>query len=168
MRASPLPRQPGQPGVPLLSFVACAVVLRRAAFLAVGGFAERLLTGGEEELVGWDLVAAGWQLSYLPEVIAHHCPPPAPDGRAARREIGIRNLLWTTWLRRPLAPAAARTVRELARLPRDRVTARALGRTLAGAPWVLRARRVSPPHVERMRRLLDHDQRSPMEAREPG
>src|SRR4051812_58289 len=81
MRASPLPGAPGQPGRAILSFVACAVVVRREAILSCGGFPAQFGTGGEEQLLSWDLAAAGWQLSYVPEVIAHHDPPPAPDGR---------------------------------------------------------------------------------------
>jgi GT2 family glycosyltransferase len=159
MAASPLPRAPGQPGAPLLSFVACAVVLRREAVLAAGGFSPRLGVGGEEELLGWDLAALGWQLSYVADVRVHHHPPPSgPGGRPGRRELGIRNTLWTTWLRRPAPAAARRTLALLRRVPADRVTARALAGALAGAPWVLRERRVSPPEVEAMRRRLDDQQ----------
>lgn len=159
MAASPLPRAPDQPGAPLLSFVGCAVVLRREAVLAAGGFSERLGVGGEEELLGWDLAALGWQLSYVADVRVHHHPPPSgPSGRPDRRELGIRNTLWTTWLRRPAPAAARRTLALLRRVPADRVTARALAGALAGAPWVLRERRVSPPEVEAMRRRLDDQQ----------
>lgn len=77
MTRSPLPRAPDQPGQPLLSFVACAVIVRRAAVLAVDGFCERLEVGGEEELLGWDLAASGWQMSYADAITAHHCPPPS-------------------------------------------------------------------------------------------
>jgi N-acetylglucosaminyl-diphospho-decaprenol L-rhamnosyltransferase len=157
MARSPLPRVDGQPGHPLLSFVACAVVLRREAILAAGGFSERLDIGGEEELLGWDLAGAGWQLSYVPQLLAHHHPPPH-TGRPDRREVGIRNTLWTTWLRRPLRTAATRTARDLRRFPRDRTTARAVMRAVAGLPWILRERRVSPPHIEHMRRLLEQQQ----------
>jgi hypothetical protein len=94
-------------------------------------------------------------MSYVPEVVAHHAPPPASRGRPERREALVRNVLWTTWLRRPAAAAARRTARELARAPRDRVTARAVVRALAAAGWLLRERRVSPPAVEAQRRLLE-------------
>jgi GT2 family glycosyltransferase len=155
MARSPLAVAPGQPGRPLLGFVACAVVVRAAAFAAAGGFHARLGVGGEEDLLAWDLAAAGWQLSYLPELIAHHDPPPSSRSRAERREVVIRNALWTAWLRRPAGAAARRTVHALARAPRDRVTARAVLRALAGTPWVLRERRDGPPHVEAQRRLLE-------------
>jgi hypothetical protein len=99
-------------------------------------------------------------MSYVPELVVHHHPPPSPGGRPERREIGIRNTLWTTWLRRPAVPAARRTGRMLRRFPADRTTARGVARAMAGAPWVLRERRVSPPEVERMRRLLEEQQLS--------
>jgi GT2 family glycosyltransferase len=155
MAASPLAAGEGQPGHPLVSFVACAAVVRRAAFLAVGGFQERFAVGGEEELVGWDLIAAGWQLSYVPEVIAHHHPPPSPGRRPKRRETQVRNALWTSWLRRPSGVAAADTARALRALPRDRVVARGVGRALLGVPWIVRERRVNPPQLEAMLRRLE-------------
>jgi N-acetylglucosaminyl-diphospho-decaprenol L-rhamnosyltransferase len=155
MAASPLRRADGQAGHPLLSFVACAVVVRREAFLAVGGFPKRLAVGGEEELVGWDLAATGWHLSYVPDVVAHHHPPPGSRHRPERREIQLRNALWTNWLRRPPATAASQTVRCIKRQPRDRITVRGIGRAAAGLPWVLRERRVNPPHVEALLETLE-------------
>ena len=157
MAQSPIPPAPGQPGHPLLSFVACAVLVRRDAFLAVGGFHPRVKVGGEEELVGFDLAAAGWQMSYVPALRAHHHASTNRD-RDERRAIGIRNMIWTTWLRRPMWPATRRTVRELRRLQPDQVTLRGLRWAVEGAPWVLRERRVSPPHVERYRMLLEDQQ----------
>jgi N-acetylglucosaminyl-diphospho-decaprenol L-rhamnosyltransferase len=158
MAASPLQAGERQPGHALISFVACAAVIRREAFLAVGGFHERLAIGGEEELLGWDLLAAGWQLSYVPEIVAHHDPPETADGRSRRREIQLRNALWTAWLRRPASVVAAQAVRQLRDVPRDRVAARGFGRALLGVPWILRERRENPPHVEAMVRRLDAQQ----------
>jgi hypothetical protein len=144
----------GQPGHPLLSFIACGAIVRRTAVLAAGGFSERLGIGGEEELLAWDLAAADWLLSYLPEVVARHDPPPN-EGRPERRARQLRNTLWTVWLRRPAPAAVARTARALAGEPRDRITARAVAHAVAGLPWVLRERRVVPPHVEAMCRALE-------------
>jgi GT2 family glycosyltransferase len=155
MARSPLPAAARQPGRPLLGFIACAVVVRAAAFAAAGGFHARLGVGGEEDLLGWDLAAAGWQLSYVPGLVARHDPPPSSRSRPERREAVIRNALWTTWLRRPAGSAARRTIAALAGAPRDRVTARAVLRALAASPWLLRERRVGPPRVEAQRRLLD-------------
>jgi GT2 family glycosyltransferase len=157
MAQSPLPRAPGQPGHALLSFIACAVVMRRSAFLDVGGYRDDLMVGGEEEVLGWDLAAAGWQMSYVPELIAHHHPSRQRDEHE-RRARGIKNTLWTTWLRRPLRPACRRTWRLLRSLPRDCVTARGLAAAAVGLPRILLHRRVSPPHVERRLQILDEQQ----------
>ena len=157
MAQSPLPPGPGQPGHPLLSFIACAAMVRRDAYLAVGGFHPRLSVGGEEEIVGHDLAGAGWQMSYLPDIVVHHHASVNRDAHG-RRATGIRNTLWTIWLRRPARSALVRSARQIRRLPRDRVTLLGLAQALAGARWVLRERRVSPPHVEAARRLLEDQQ----------
>src|SRR4051794_27209800 len=159
MRTSPLPSAPGQPGRPILSFIACAVVIRREAIVSCGGFSPHLGTGGEEQLLSWDLAAAGWQLSYLPDVIAHHDPPPAPDGRPARQTTTIRNALWTTWLRRPAAAALRATAATLTRAAHDRTTAHALRDAITGGRWILQQRKVNPPHVEAMCRTLARQSR---------
>jgi N-acetylglucosaminyl-diphospho-decaprenol L-rhamnosyltransferase len=149
-----LPTVGDQPGHPLLSFIACGVVVRRRAVLELGGFSERFGIGGEEELLGWDLAGAGWLMSYVPEIVAYHHPPPN-DGRPERRERAVRNALWVTWLRRPARTAVERTVDVLHRCTCDSATARGVARALPGLPWVLRERRVSPPDVEAMLRLLE-------------
>ena len=157
MAKSPLPLAPGQPGHALLSYIACAVVMRRAAFLEVGGYRDEFRVGGEEEILGWDLAAAGWQMSYVPELVAYHHPSPSRDAHD-RRAQAIRNTLWTTWLRRPLRPACGMTWRLLRSLPRDRMSARAFAAACAGLPRILSHRRVNPPHVEQMRQLLEAQQ----------
>ena len=154
MARSPLPAADRQPGHPLLSFVACGAVVRREAYLAAGGFHGRLSVGGEEEILGADLLAAGWQMSYVPEIVVHHHASATRDP-AARRATQVRNALWTTWLRRPLRPALRRTAGLLRGLPRERASLRGLGGALLGARWLLRERTVSPPRVEAARRLLE-------------
>ena len=159
MATSPLPDDPGMPGRPILSFLGCAVVVRRDAFLRAGGYRPELAVGGEEELLGWDLAASGWALSYVPELVVHHHPSPVrdPDERRAR---SLRNALWTTWLRRPAGTAWRRSVELVRRAPRDHVTARALVGAAAGVPRVLRRRRLLPAHLEAMRRTLDEHEAS--------
>jgi GT2 family glycosyltransferase len=157
LRESPLPRPAGSPGPALLSFLAGASVLRRSAYQDLGGFDRRFFIGGEEQLLAADLAAAGWAMVHVPDVVVHHWPSTARDAHE-RRRLGIRNTLWFWWLRRPLGPALWRTVQLLRRVPRDRVTLGALGDALAGAPWVLRHRRVVPADVEAGLRLLDRPQ----------
>ncbi|WP_217640839.1 glycosyltransferase family 2 protein [Blastococcus tunisiensis] len=159
LRDSPVHGADWLPGPALGSFLAGASVVRREAFLAVGGFSERLWLGGEEELMAGDLAAAGWELCYLPQLTVHHQASRARDPHRRRRD-GIRNTLWTTWLRRPLRPALRRTVHLLRTVPRDRVTARGLLDAARGLPWVLRERRVLPPHAEARFAALEDAQRS--------
>jgi GT2 family glycosyltransferase len=133
-------------------------VLRREAFEQVGGFSGRLWLGGEEELMAGDLAARGWELCYLPQLTVHHQASRARDPHLRRRD-GIRNTLWTTWLRRPLRPALRRTAHLLRTVPRDRVTASALVEAVRGLPWVVRERRVLPPQAEARFAALDRAQR---------
>jgi GT2 family glycosyltransferase len=158
LRDSPVQGADWLPGPALGSFLAGASVLRREAFREVGGFSARLWLGGEEELMAGDLAAAGWELCYLPALTVHHQASRARD-RHRRRRDGIRNTLWTTWLRRPMRPAVRRTVHLLRTVPRDRVTARALLAAIRGIPWVVRERRVLPPHAEARFAALEDAQR---------
>ena len=145
MTASPLRARGSAPGKPVLGFVACGAIVRRSAFLAVGGFGERFGIGGEETLLALDLAAAGWEASYVDDVIAHHHPEPSPH-RARRGHVMLRNALWTTWLRRPPVVAAQRTASLLASEPR--LAPRALVAALGGLGWVARERRVIPRELE--------------------
>ncbi len=158
LRNSPVRGAGWLPGPALGSFLAGASVVRREAFCAVGGFSARLWLGGEEELMAGDLAAAGWELCYLADLTVHHQASTARDPHRRRRD-GIRNTLWTTWLRRPVRPAARRTLHLLATVPRDRVTAAGLLAAVRGLPWVLRERRVLPPHAEARFAALEHAQR---------
>jgi GT2 family glycosyltransferase len=159
LRDSPVVGAGWLPGPALGSFLAGASVLRREAFDEVGGFSERLWLGGEEELMAGDLAAGGWELCYLQSLTIHHQASTARDPHK-RRQDGIRNTLWTTWLRRPLRPALRRTLHLLRTVPRDRVTARGLLAAVRGVPWVLRERRVLPPHAEARFAALEQAQRS--------
>jgi GT2 family glycosyltransferase len=158
LRDSPVRGAPWLPGPALGSFLAGASVLRREAFVEVGGFSERLWLGGEEELLAGDLAAAHWELCYLAALTVHHQASRARDPHRRRRD-GIRNTLWTTWLRRPLRPALRRTAHVLRTVPRDRITARGLLEAVGGIPWVVRERRVLPPHAEARFAALDETQR---------
>ncbi|HET6795030.1 MAG TPA: glycosyltransferase family 2 protein, partial [Acidimicrobiales bacterium] len=50
-------------------FLACSAAVRRDAFLAVGGFPDELVIGGEETPLALRLAAAGWHLGYVPEAV---------------------------------------------------------------------------------------------------
>ncbi|MDQ3680230.1 MAG: glycosyltransferase [Actinomycetota bacterium] len=154
MAASPLPTPPGGVGRSVLGFLACGAVVRRSAFLEVGGFDDLLFFLGEEQRVALDLAAASWQLIYSPDVVAHHHPSPPgdPEGRRRRQ---WRNEVLTAWLRRPLAWAATLTAELLKRAPHDPVARRALAEVVVRLPTALRRRRRLPDHVERAAQLLD-------------
>jgi GT2 family glycosyltransferase len=156
---SPLPGRPGLPGPALMSILAGASVLRCDAFRAVGGFSPRLWLGGEEELLGADLVSRGYLMCFLAEATVHHQASVLRDP-ARRRWLGIRNTLWFTWLRRPAAAALRRTAELAVTVPRDSVSATAFGAALRGLPWVLRERQPLPEPVEAWMRLLDEPRRA--------
>jgi N-acetylglucosaminyl-diphospho-decaprenol L-rhamnosyltransferase len=147
MANSPLPSDGDLPGPSILGFVACGAIVRRDAFLSVGGFSERLVIGAEESLLALDLAAAGWSLAYVDDVVAHHHPSAGP--RVGRDQLLLRNDLWVTWLRRPLAVAAVATARCLQDGHVGAVAAAA-----RGLPWILRERRVVPAGVEAAARQL--------------
>lgn len=155
MAASPLPPVRSLAGVtPVAGILAGACAVRRDAFLAVGGYEPRLFLGGEERLLGLDLMAAGWHLGYAPELVVHHHPSPLRDA-GTRRRLLLRNALWCAWLRRPLAGALRETVDRVRAAAGEPGFGEALAGALRGLPWVLRRRRVIPPHVEARLRLIE-------------
>ncbi|WP_277347386.1 glycosyltransferase [Streptomyces sp. JB150] len=157
LATSPLPRDPGLPGTPVLGFLACASVVRRRAFLDAGGYHPVLFFGGEETLLAYDLAARGWGVCYVPSVTALHHPEPAerPGRSAAQR----RNAVLTAWLRRPAPVALRATARLAAEAVRGEPAAgAALRGTLARLPAALGHRRPLPARVEQAARLLEGGQ----------
>ncbi|MGE3357129.1 MAG: glycosyltransferase family 2 protein [Acidimicrobiia bacterium] len=154
LRGSLLGRPSGAAGPLLVSFLAGASIVRRRALLEVGGFRDRLGVGGEEEVVAWDLQRAGWQLVHVAACVCHHQPSAARDP-ALRRRHGVRNALWTTWLRRPWPSALRRSLRILRASPADRVTARGVLDAAAAWRWVRGQRQVVPPWLEERLRRFD-------------
>jgi GT2 family glycosyltransferase len=134
----------------VVGFLATALVVRREAFLSVGGYHERLGFGGEEDLLAMRFLSAGHDLVYEPDAVLHHRPA-ARTGpmKLGRERTVVRNALWTAWLRRPWRVAAIQTMRAL----RSRAGNCAVVPAVAGARWVLAEREVNPPEVEeRLRR----------------
>lgn len=158
LSGSPVPAPGWLPGPALLGILAGASMLRISAFWEAGGFCSRLWLGGEEELLSIDLAARGWWMCYREDVVVHHAASPLRDSRE-RRRLGIRNTLWTTWLRRPLPSVLRRTKAIIASLPPDATSACAVAEALAGVPWVVRERRRVPAPVEYGLRLLEEPQR---------
>ncbi len=159
LRESPVPGPDWLPGPALLGIMAGLTAVRVSAFREVGGFSTRMWLGGEEELFALDLAARGWWMCWAEDIVIHHAPSKLRDPRH-RRRLGIRNTMWTLLLRRPW-PAVFRRGRDVLRTaPRDSATAAALLDVARGLPWVLRDRRVVPPHVEHGLRLLEAPQRA--------
>lgn len=148
--ATELPNIDSRPGVPIIGFVACGAVVRREAYLDVGGFHPRFGVGGEEALLAMDLLAAGWLVRYVDELTALHWPSTnrIVSERLARER---RNDLWTYWLRRRPASAGSRTLQHITAAARgDAATARGVLRATLGLPWVIRHRRRLPEDVEQL------------------
>jgi GT2 family glycosyltransferase len=143
MAAAPLGIPDGGAGPAVLGFLACAVVVRRDAFRQVGGFNRTLHVYGEEALLAMDLAAAGWLLSYAPELTVHHLPSPAGRDDGSRHRIEARNRVLTALLRRPPAVVARTAASAWRENPRGVADAARL------LPWALRRRRPLPASVER-------------------
>ncbi|GLY67869.1 glycosyltransferase family 2 protein [Amycolatopsis taiwanensis] len=158
LRYSPVSGPDWLPGPALLGIMAGLTAFRIAAFTEVGGFSARMWLGGEEELLALDLAARGWWMCWDEEIVVHHAPSEVRDSRR-RRQLGIRNTLWTLWLRRPLRSALRRSVAVLRSAPFDSATALAVAEALRGLPWVLRERAVVPPTVEAGLVSLEESQR---------
>jgi GT2 family glycosyltransferase len=152
MAESPLPSA-GLPGRSVLGFLAGASVMRRSAFLSVGGYEPRLFLGGEEALVALDLAAQGWALVYADELTVHHYPSPRRDA-VGRRQLLARNSIWVTWLRRPFISAIRETLYVLRAARTEGMISVCCIEAARGLPWVLRNRRVVPAEVEAMRRQI--------------
>jgi len=148
MAESPLGQQQDLPGPSVLGFLACGAVVRRRAYLQVGGFHPVVFFCGEETVLAQDLAAAGWGLSYVDDVVAHHHPEAGPE-RGHRRRLQTRNALLSVWLRRPFPVALARTAKAL-RVERSAVVD--LARRL---PAALAARQPLPVEVEHQVRCLE-------------
>ncbi|MGI5994681.1 MAG: glycosyltransferase family 2 protein [Saccharomonospora viridis] len=158
LRDSPVAGPDWLPGPALLGVMAGLTTFRVEAFRQVGGFSPRLWFGGEEELLAIDLAAHGWWMCWDPDIVIHHAPSTSRDPRR-RRQLGIRNTLWTLWLRRPVRSAARRTLDILGSAPKDAATFGAVLEALRGLPWALSERRVVPAAVERGLRSLEESQR---------
>jgi GT2 family glycosyltransferase len=158
MAESPLPRSADLPGLAILGFLAGASMVRRSAFLQVGGFEPRFFLGGEEALVAYDLVEAGWSMLYLADATVRHMPSSHRDD-ALRRRYLVRNALWLAWMRRPYASAWRETKRALERLKTDPIVRNGFLEALKGLPWVWRQRRAISPRVETLIQLLEQTDR---------
>lgn len=146
------------PGKVLVGFMAGAVVVRRAAFLEVGGYDRRFFMGGEEETVAVPLLRRGWRMRYVPSVVVHHYPSGANAPKL--RHFGVRNTLVNAWLHRPVRSAISWTAFIVRTTPSR--TALALGLLLfvRDTPWIARERAVISEELEQVLHLLEQRRRS--------
>lgn len=150
MADSPLTSATDNPGKPILGFAACAAVVRRDAFLAVGGFDPVVFFGGEEARVALDFAAAGWQLRYAPHLLVHHHPSKNRLSRPLIRARTIRSALLTALMRRPWPVVA----RHLKTATEPEVRARAFTTLIKIGP-ALANRRPIPAWLESQLRMLE-------------
>lgn len=149
MERSPLGHPEGAPGPLVLGFLACSAIVRRTAYLQVGGFSPLLHFGAEEQLLAYDLAARGWEVCYVGRLRAHHHPSRSRPPSAWRRRAELRNRLLIAVLRRPPRVCRREVARTLVRAP---------GAVLGAVPRLPRAlssRRVLPAHVEHQARTLE-------------
>jgi GT2 family glycosyltransferase len=92
-RAWPEPMQPGRGCAPawVPAYIGFAHLIRRSAFIAVGGYRTDLVFYGEEKDLCLRLLDAGYLVVYLPDARVAHVPD--PSGRNPRRYVRqvIRN-----------------------------------------------------------------------------
>ncbi|NED95925.1 glycosyltransferase [Phytoactinopolyspora alkaliphila] len=160
MADSPLPARPDVGGRAIAGFLCFATVVRRDAFLGAGGFDDVVFFAGEEERLAIDLLSQGWELLYIPDVVAHHQPTAVRD-RSRRRRLEERNRLLTAVMRRPW-PVVIRTVGQALREAEGRG---ALVDALPRLPRAWRCRRPSSPLVERRRTELERSSGQSAESR---
>lgn len=146
LAASPLPERPGRalPGPRVLGFMACAAMVRRSAFLDVGGFDDVVRFPGEEERLAWDLAAHGFDLVHLPGAVVHHHPSPRRHDRETRRRAVARSRTLTAAMRLPWPRAARRVAADLWAGRPERRGVLDAARALVPA---IRQRRSLPAHV---------------------
>ncbi|KAA1422936.1 glycosyltransferase [Mumia zhuanghuii] len=148
---SPLPRLPSQPGTTVLGFMARAVVVRRDALLAVGGFDALIQIHGEEERVALDLADAGHRLCYLDDVVVRHLPAPGRATGRRRRRLA-RNDVLTAVMRLPTRTVVLRAVRHIRE---GRAGSLGVADALLRLPGALAVRRRVGHDVEVQSRIVD-------------
>lgn len=96
-------------GFPSFFFPEGACMVRRQAFLDVGGFFEPFFFGSTEVDLTTRLLGVGWDVRYLPTASFDHMKVPA--GRASFHDVlqlRIRNQLWYFWMHFPWGLALRR------------------------------------------------------------
>jgi GT2 family glycosyltransferase len=127
-------------------FLACAVVVDRARYLAAGGFDEVLGIGGEEELLALDLAGTGWRLVHAPEAVARHRPSTSRDPRGRSAAIARNGVLGAV-LRLPPRTVAGRVGSLVRAAAGGDLPATVVSDTARLAAWAVAQRRSAPADV---------------------
>ncbi|SOD89976.1 glycosyltransferase family 2 protein [Spirosoma fluviale] len=135
------------PGPAVLGFVCCAAVVRKEAYLSVGGFDHRFAIAGEERMFSVDMRTKGWSLAYADDVVAHHYPSQLRNLAQRTRHI-TRDTLWYYWLRRPAYYAMRHTMLIFKQIQKDINVRQGFLEAIKAAPQILLDREVVPPPVE--------------------
>lgn len=152
---SPLQPFVDMPGPAILSFLGCGVIVRKHAYMEVGGYNPYIYYSGEELILGMDLAAAGWGVTYCHDIVGRHYPSPKRN-LGHRYRLGMRNRIRTVWMRRPLANAIKKTLIFGWQSKKNIHELLGFVEGLASVPWtVFRQRRVVPWWVEQYIRTLE-------------
>ncbi|GAB3027132.1 glycosyltransferase family 2 protein [Spirosoma pulveris] len=147
MQHSPIMDPRPLPGPAVLGFVCCAAVVRKEAYLSIGGFDSRFAIAGEERMFSVDMRTHGWSLAYADDMVAHHYPSKLRN-LAQRTQHITRDTLWYYWLRRPAYYAMRHTMLILKKLRNDVNVRLGFLQAMKAAPQILLDRQVVPPDVE--------------------
>ena len=147
MRDSPLTDPRPLPGPAVLGFVCCAVVVRREAFLDVGGFNRNFAIAGEERMFAVDMRTRGWSLAYAEDMVAHHYPSKLRNISTRTQNI-TRDTLWYYWMRRPWYYAMKHTMLIHRNSRTNDDVREGYFNALRTFPRTLLSRKVVPPVVE--------------------
>ncbi|MHC3393947.1 glycosyltransferase family 2 protein [Streptomyces lavendulocolor] len=90
---------PGRPGR-VTSMTEGVVLIRRAAFDAVGGWEDQLFLYHEGFDLAWRLYAAGWSGWYAADIRMHH-PLTTPARHALYHRLAARNRIWIAYRNLP-------------------------------------------------------------------
>jgi hypothetical protein len=101
------------------------------------------------------MATLGWELCYLPALVAVHQPSQVRATTAAQAARVMRNDVLTTWLRRPPGHCLRAAATLVVAGTRDAEHARAAGEAVMRLPAVLGRRRRLPVHVENALSVLD-------------
>jgi GT2 family glycosyltransferase len=149
----PEPMQPGRGTQPayVSAFIGFAHLLRRDAFLRLGGYRERFVFYGEEKDFCLRMLSAGLRVVYLPHALVGHLPDPA--GRSTTRYLRFvtRNEFLYSFYNEPWAVVA---VGLPLRFWRYRKMAAQSGAEPGGIPWIVGELGRSLPDVWRNRRAV--------------